>query len=392
MMKLNEGFLNSMHEAMTLLRTRGAAEATEVIQRALRGEASGAPSETVPQDETARPVVSPFAEARKTAPVARATRQADVDVEERGHFSTLTYSNAAGSRQYRLYVPAGATGEPLPLVVMLHGCTQDANDFARGTQMNALAERHRCLVAYPVQPREANPSKCWNWFKPNDQHRERGEPSLIAGITREIIAAHNVDPSRVYIAGMSAGGAMAAIMIEAYPELYAAAGVHSGLPAGCAHDLPSALAAMKGGRRGGAAGRAIRDARAPRRPMIVFHGDADATVHITNATRIVQGSMRASGPAAFRDWSPAMVSRRKCGPFTAHRTRGRVGMPRAATRTRAVQTRVPKCCASFLIIPVANDDLLSEGSRDGGFIDHGGPGTLISQARTCRLPPIPSPP
>jgi poly(hydroxyalkanoate) depolymerase family esterase len=140
-----------------------------------------------------------------------------------------------------------------------------------------------------VQPREANPSKCWNWFKPNDQHRERGEPSLIAGITREIIAAHNVDPSRVYIAGMSAGGAMAAIMIEAYPELYAAAGVHSGLPAGCAHDLPSALAAMKGGRRGGAAGRAIRDARAPRRPMIVFHGDADATVHITNATRIVQG-------------------------------------------------------------------------------------------------------
>jgi poly(hydroxyalkanoate) depolymerase family esterase len=289
MMKLNEGFLNSMHEAMTLLRTRGAAEATEVIQRALRGEASGAPSETVPQDETARPVVSPFAEARKTAPVARATRQADVDVEERGHFSTLTYSNAAGSRQYRLYVPAGATGEPLPLVVMLHGCTQDANDFARGTQMNALAERHRCLVAYPVQPREANPSKCWNWFKPNDQHRERGEPSLIAGITREIIAAHNVDPSRVYIAGMSAGGAMAAIMIEAYPELYAAAGVHSGLPAGCAHDLPSALAAMKGGRRGGAAGRAIRDARAPRRPMIVFHGDADATVHITNATRIVQG-------------------------------------------------------------------------------------------------------
>jgi poly(hydroxyalkanoate) depolymerase family esterase len=288
-MKLNKGFLSSMHEAMALLRTHGAAEATEVIQRALRGEAAVAASETVPQDETAKPVVLPFAEARKKAPVGRTTRQADVDVEERGHFSTLTYSNAAGSRQYRLYVPAGATGERLPLIVMLHGCTQDANDFARGTQMNALAERHRCLVAYPVQPREANPSKCWNWFKPNDQHRERGEPSLIAGITREIIAAHPVDPARVYIAGMSAGGAMAAIMIEAYPELYAAAGVHSGLPAGCAHDLPSALAAMKGGRRGGAAGRAGSDAHAHRRPVIVFHGDADATVNITKAARIVRG-------------------------------------------------------------------------------------------------------
>jgi poly(hydroxyalkanoate) depolymerase family esterase len=288
-MKLNEGFLSSMHEAMTLLRTRGAAEATEVIQRALRGESAVAASETVPQNETPPPVVFPFADARKKAPVGRATPQADADIEERGHFSTFTYSNAAGRRQYRLYVPAGATGDPLPLIVMLHGCTQDADDFARGTQMNALAEQRRCLVAYPVQPREANPSKCWNWFKPNDQHRERGEPSLIAGITREIIAAHNVDPARVYIAGMSAGGAMAAIMIDAYPELYTAAGVHSGLPAHSAHDLPSALAAMKGGKRGGAAGRARSDARAPRRPMIVFHGDADATVHVANATRIVQG-------------------------------------------------------------------------------------------------------
>jgi len=173
---------------------------------------------------------------------------------------------------------------------MLHGCTQNADDFAAGTQMNALAERHRCLVAYPVQPQQANPSKCWNWFKPDDQHRERGEPSLIAGITREIISAHNVDAARVYVAGMSAGGAMAAIMIAAYPELYAAAGVHSGLPPRCAHDLPSALAQMKGGKRPREARRAKQDtASSPQRPMIVFHGDADATVHIVNATRLVQG-------------------------------------------------------------------------------------------------------
>jgi poly(hydroxyalkanoate) depolymerase family esterase len=311
-MKMNEGFLHSMHEAMTLLRTRGAAEATEVIQRALRGESAGAAGETAAQDEMPAPVIFPFADAAKKAPVARARAagEATPDVEERGHFSTLTYSNAAGRRQYRLYVPAGASGEPLPLIVMLHGCTQDADDFARGTQMNALAEQHRCLVAYPVQPREANASKCWNWFKPNDQQRERGEPSLIAGITREIIAAHNVDPARVFIAGMSAGGAMAAIMVDAYPELYAAAGVHSGLPARCAHDLPSALAAMKGGRRAGAGGRAKNEARAPRRPMIVFHGDADATVHVTNATRIVQDYD--ARPDATREARRSNAGQRAC--------------------------------------------------------------------------------
>jgi poly(3-hydroxybutyrate) depolymerase len=115
-------------------------------------------------------------------------------VEDRGHFCTLAYANAVGRRQYRLYVPPGGAGEPLPLVVMLHGCTQDADDFAAGTQMNVLAERHRFLVAYPVQPKQANPSKCWNWFKPDDQHRERGEPSLIAGITREIISAYDGRP------------------------------------------------------------------------------------------------------------------------------------------------------------------------------------------------------
>ncbi len=293
-MKLNEGFLNSISEAMTLLRTRGAAEATELIQRALRGETTGAVNKTPSPDRAQEPVVLRFAETKAKAKAKETAghqaREDYIDVEERGYFSTLAYSNAAGRRQYRLYVPAGADSEPLPLIVMLHGCTQDADDFAAGTQMNVLAERHRFLVAYPVQPKQANPSKCWNWFKPGDQHRERGEPSLIAGITREIIAAHNVDTARVYIAGMSAGGAMAAIMLAAYPELYAAAGVHSGLPAQCAHDLPSAFAAMKGGKRRGTAPSAKADSGlSPQRPIIVFHGDADATVHIANAARLVQG-------------------------------------------------------------------------------------------------------
>ena len=289
-MKLDEGFLNSMHEAMTLLRTRGVAEATDAIQRALRGETPGAVNRTVSWNKAPGPANVPCTGTKIEEAAAHKSREDCINVEDRAHFSTHTYSNAAGRRQYRLYVPAGGAEEPLPLIVMLHGCTQNADDFAAGTQMNTLAERHRCLVAYPVQPRQANPSKCWNWFKPDDQHRERGEPSLITGITREIISAHNVDAARVYVAGMSAGGAMAAIMIAAYPELYAAAGVHSGLPPRCAHDLPSALAQMKGGKRPREARRAKQDtASSPQRPMIVFHGDADATVHIVNATRLVQG-------------------------------------------------------------------------------------------------------
>jgi len=286
MMKLNEGFLNSMHQAMTLLRTHGPAEATEVVQRALREVTVSEARPTTLREKAQIPVVFPFAETQSKQVPARKLREDVIDIETRGHFSTRAYANAAGRRQYKLYVPADLEGEPLPLIVMLHGCTQDADDFAAGTQMNALAERHRCLVAYPVQPRQANPSKCWNWFKTDDQQRERGEPSLIAGITREIIAAHNVDPARVYIAGMSAGGAMAAIMIAAYPDLYAAAGVHSGLPAGCAHDLPSALAAMKGGKRRGVK----RDTESsPQQPLIVFHGDADTTVHVANAARLLPG-------------------------------------------------------------------------------------------------------
>jgi poly(3-hydroxybutyrate) depolymerase len=196
-MKLNEGFLNTMHEAMTLLRTRGPAEATRAIQRALQGETTGPVRDPVSQHAAQRTAASPRDDANTAQADAPVARYPYMDVEDRGHFSTFNYSNAAGSRQYRLYVPAGAARDPLPLIVMLHGCTQDANDFAAGTQMNLHAQRHGCLVAYPVQPQQANPSKCWNWFKPGDQHRERGEPSLIAGITREIIATHNFDPARV---------------------------------------------------------------------------------------------------------------------------------------------------------------------------------------------------
>ncbi len=278
---------------------------TETIRRALcsRGLGQAAPSfDSQPVvDATAR--VVPAGEDTNPAsgrePSIRGAQQRP------GGFEAHEFSNGAGSRAYKVYVPAEKSDAPRAIIVMLHGCTQSADDFAAGTQMNRLADEHGFLVVYPEQAAHANASKCWNWFKPENQRRGVGEPSLIAGIVREVAQSHGADPRRIYVAGLSAGAAMAVVLGETYPELFAAVGAHSGLPYGSAHDIPSALAAMKGGLSGTAGLKKVADtARTPRSkavqavPVIVFHGDRDHTVQQTNGARIVQQARDAHGARA----------------------------------------------------------------------------------------------
>ena len=201
----------------------------------------------------------------------------------KGQFLEGALAQGAGSSRFKLYVPKGAKeGRTLPLVVMLHGCTQDPNAFAATTRMNGHADAEPCYVLYPAQSYGANSLGCWNWFRRSDQRVDAGEPLRIAGMTRQIMSRHPVDAKRVYVAGFSAGGAMAAIMAGAYPELFAAACVHSGLARGAAKDALSALAVMQGYSGGGSLTPISVTV-----PTIVFHGDQDSSVHPRNGDAVL---------------------------------------------------------------------------------------------------------
>jgi poly(hydroxyalkanoate) depolymerase family esterase len=320
---------NMVREATRLTRAGQLVEATALLQRMLRGECDPGPASRsaaptplarlepptidakarVVEESERRPVAqaastqgpkrpAPLDGMRKFSllglrgPIGRRAPPSTSDIVPDGtKFIESTFSNAAGSRTYKLFIPSRSRGQQLPLVVMLHGCTQSPDDFAAGTRMNFLAEEQNCFVVYPEQPSGANQAKCWNWFRTGDQQRGVGEPSLIAGITRQIMRDHAIDPKRVYVAGLSAGGAAAAIMGATYADLYAAVGIHSGLACGAASDLPSAFMAM----RQGGGSETVAEAGSPV-PTIVFHGDRDTTVHPDNGDRILKQSAQATSP------------------------------------------------------------------------------------------------
>lgn len=274
-----------------------------------------------------------------------------------GEFVSRSFTNHAGTRSYKLYIPGGysSASEPLPLVVMLHGCSQTPDDFAVGTRMNTLAEQHGFLVAYPAQSVKANQSGCWAWYSTAHQKREHGEPAILAGITREVMSQYRIDEKRVFAAGMSAGGAMAVILGKTHPEIFAAVGAHSALPYGAAHDLPTALGAMKNG---------ATPQDTIKVPTIVFHGDRDNTVNVQNGTAIVDQARRGSAQAS--DLRPE-----------AHNARTPDG--RAYTRTVYSDSAGRSWVEHWLVAGAGH--AWSGGSAKGSFTDANGPDASAEMIR-----------
>lgn len=262
------------------------------VQRAILAPLRAAPGRaTAKLPARAKPRA---AAAAKTNPALAAPRAARVPKRQApGSFVGGRFSCPHGTLAYQLYTPRDAPAGALPMIVMLHGCTQDARDFATGTGMNALADAHGFLVLYPEQSQSANFSRCWNWHRPGDQERDGGEPALIAALTRKIARANGADVRRISIAGLSAGGAAAAIVGAAYPDLFSAVGVHSGLARGTVSNLLGALDAMRHGSRERAP--ASRPGRRRMVPMILFHGDRDGVVHPSNANGFLSELRTATG-------------------------------------------------------------------------------------------------
>lgn len=280
--------LDVMGDALSLVKKSNLAEATALLRNALAGGAStsaAAPRARRPLGE----VIGALRAGRSLFPkVADAPGKALPEALD-DKFTSRNHRGAAGALNYRLYVPADHAKRDLALLVMLHGCTQNPEDFAVGTQMNALADEFGLIVAYPHQPRGANASGCWNWFDKRHQNRGFGEPAKLAGLAQSLGAEFGIGEERTFAAGLSAGGAMAEILAATYPDVFEAVGIHSGLPYKAAGDVPSAFAAMKGGAIGESALRVVGDSVCRK---IIFHGGADATVHPANAQHILDQAQR----------------------------------------------------------------------------------------------------
>ncbi len=229
------------------------------------------------------------------------------DAAVQGEFTWREIDTASGPRRFKVYLPAKYDkSRPAPLIVVLHGCTQDPEDVARGTQFNRLADEKGMVVVYPEQNVKANGLKCWNWFDSAQQRRDQGEPALIAQIAQRVMNDHSIDSRRVYIAGLSAGGAMALTVAYAYPEVFAAAAIHSGIAFGSATSIANALKAMGGaGADVATLPSAVTTAMGSRRhfPAIVFQGAADKSVNVVNAGQIVSQLSEMYSPGGLKKLS-----------------------------------------------------------------------------------------
>jgi poly(hydroxyalkanoate) depolymerase family esterase len=262
--------MSTMREALRLTRGGNLRAATAL----LRGRAPA----------SAEPIIEGEFRVVDEVPDAARTTQTPLGA---GRFVAGTFVHAQGTREYKLWIPAAQSAAPSSrsLIVMLHGCTQNADDFAAGTRMNALADQGGNCVLYPVQSATANSHRCWRWFEPGDQQRDVGEPALLAAMTRHIVHEQAIDPKRVYVAGLSAGAAMAVILAHTHADVFAAFGAHSGLAYGAADSVPSALAVMAGNRI--LTHRAGSVSAVTPIPGILLHGDRDTTVVPANSQALV---------------------------------------------------------------------------------------------------------
>lgn len=354
-------FSAAMRRATLATRAGNSADATRIIQEALAGRPAGETG--LPEPRPRRPLGEVIRTLRRDRPPLELPSAREISsppLPDGARFLTRSFACAAGTRGYQLYVPASAVDGVAGLVVMLHGCTQTPEDFAAGTNMNAVAEANRLLVAYPAQTRANNAASCWNWFNPADQRRDAGEPAILAGLARTLAREFEIPPGRVFAAGLSAGGAMAAVLGVTYPDVFAAIGVHSGLPAGAANDVVSAFAAMRGDSGATLAPMPTADG-GPGPRTIIFHGTADHTVHVDNAERLA---------AAAQARTPSGASRSE---------HGTAGSGRAYTRTRVEDPKGTVAVELWMIEGAGH--AWAGGKKEGSYTDPSGPDASAEMVR-----------
>lgn len=364
---MNNPLDGRMADALRLVRSGRLTEVTQRLQKLLGGgmalKGTFAPTPGMKGGGAAS-----WAHAGPTLDATAArVGEASASLPPGSRFLSRSFAGEAGSRGYKLFVPSGYNGQPVPLIVMLHGCTQSPDDFAAGTRMNEAAEQATCLVAYPEQSTSANMSRCWNWFNAADQQRGKGEPSLIVGIAGDAMQDHAVDRRRIYVAGLSAGGAVAATLGALYPDFFAAVGVHSGLACGAASDMQSAFAAMRHGNPG-----RLRPGKpdAIRRavPVIVFHGDRDTTVNPANAEAVIDQSSAAA--AAVQGFT---------GSLTVATTEGRVPGGHGFSRSCYLDAAGEILLENWTVH--GSGHAWSGGSTAGSFTDPHGPDATAEMIR-----------